>query len=82
MQGEGYAALSEVEVRQEASFVLWAPRCCALERERYNIPVIREIRNGFELADASETLVSFWEFARSLCQAAASRVTWHGPACG
>lgn len=75
-------SLTEVEIRQEARFVLWALRCCALDRMGTNQPAREEIVRGFELADASETTASFWEFARCLCRAATSGLVWHGPACG
>ncbi len=73
--------LSEVEIRQEARFVLWALRCCALDHQRANPDVHGDIARGFELADALETLPSFRAFALHL-QAAAPGVVWHGPACG
>jgi hypothetical protein len=74
-------ALSEVEIRQEARFVLWALRWCALDHQGDNEQARAEIVRGFELADASEAASSFWEFARCLCSAA-STVVWHGPVCG
>ncbi len=67
MQGYRHSeALSEVEIRQEARFVLWALRWCALAHQGDNEQAHGEIVRGFELADASETVPSFWEFARSL----------------
>jgi hypothetical protein len=74
-------ALSEVEIRQEARFVLWALRWCALAHQGDSERAWTEIGRGFELADASETAASFWAFARCLCQNAGTLV-WHGPACG
>lgn len=75
-------ALSEVEIRQEARFVLWALRWCALDHESNNEQARAEIVRGFELADASEAAASFWEFGRYLCQSASPAVVWHGPVCG
>jgi hypothetical protein len=74
-------ALSEVEIRQEARFVLWALRWCALDQQSDNNQAHAEITRGFELADASEAAASFWEFARCLC-AASTALVWHGPVCG
>jgi hypothetical protein len=74
-------SLSEVEIRQEARFVLWALRWCALGHQWDNEQAQAEIGRGFELADASETVAAFREFGRVLCQSAPSLV-WHGPACG
>lgn len=73
--------LSEVEIRQEARFVLWALRCCALLHNGNNRAAQGEIVRGFEIADALETLGSFREFGVFL-QEAAKGVVWHGPACG
>jgi len=74
--------LSEVEIRQEARFVLWALRWCALDHQGDSEQAKAEIARGFELADASEAAASFWEFARCLCQCASSSLVWHGPVCG
>lgn len=83
MQGLRHAeSHSEVEVRQEARFVLWALRCCVLVRDGDNERLSGQIDRGFELADASETVSAFREFGTSLYQAASAAVIWHGPECG
>jgi hypothetical protein len=74
-------ALSEVEIRQEARFVLWALRWCQLAHQGDNERARAEIARGFELADAPEAVPSFWDFASLLCHAT-SAVVWHGPVCG
>lgn len=72
-------AAREIEIREEARFVLWALRCCAARSQGEGFEA--ELLQGFELADVEETTAAFRRFAHALCQHAAGRVTWHGPRC-
>jgi hypothetical protein len=71
----------ELEIRIEARFVLWALRCCAQRRHEPLEEIAREVMRGFELADATETLDSFWRFAQALCDVIESAEAWHHPTC-
>ncbi len=71
----------ELEIREEARFVLWALRCCVsarMEGESY----LYELAQGFEVADVAETRAVFCRFAEALQTHARGTVTWHGPRCG
>jgi hypothetical protein len=73
--------MTEVEIRQEARFVLWALRWCALARQGDEPLAQDEVSRGFDMAQAREVAVSFWEFADCLCRCVSSGLVWHGPAC-
>jgi hypothetical protein len=73
--------MSEVEIRQEARFVLWALRWCAAAQEGEREAAHAEVMRGFDLVDATDTAGSFWEFAQCLCQCLSAGLVWHGPAC-
>ncbi|MEJ0098445.1 MAG: hypothetical protein WDO12_01320 [Pseudomonadota bacterium] len=70
----------EVEIRQEARFVLWALRCAVL-RSYGNSDAEAELARGFELARVSETLSQFWSLASALISVDWSPAVWHEPWC-
>lgn len=71
----------ELEIRQEARFVLWALRC-AVSRSRGDYEAEAEIAWGFQMADVLDTSVEFWNFAEVLCSIGWSLAAWHDPRCG
>ncbi len=74
-------AQRELEIRQEARFVLWALRC-AVSRSRGDFEAEAEIAWGFQMADVLDTSVEFWNFADALCSIGWSLAAWHDPRCG
>lgn len=70
----------QLEVCQEARFVLWALRC-AVARHDDDREAAAEISRGFELADVSETSLAFWEFAEALRSIVWAETVWHDPRC-
>jgi hypothetical protein len=74
-------AQRELEIRQEARFVLWALRC-AVSRSRGDFDAEAEIAWGFRMADVQGTSEEFWNFAEVLCSIGWSLAAWHDPRCG
>jgi hypothetical protein len=72
--------IRQLEIRQEARFVLWALRC-GMARQSGDPVIEAEIHRGFELADVLETRDEFWRFAEALAAVPWSHCAWHDPRC-
>lgn len=71
----------QVEICQEARFVLWALRC-AMAIGRGEAAAEAELALGFELADVPETRATFAEFAARLAAFDWPETVWHHQRCG
>lgn len=71
----------QVEICQEARFVLWALRC-AMAIARGDQATRAELELGLELADVPETTAAFREFTGRLCALEWPREVWHHQRCG
>lgn len=74
------SSLQELQVRQEARFVLWALRC-AMGGERGEEGAAGDLARGFALLGVSETSASFQDFVRALAAMDWSMEVWHGQRC-
>lgn len=72
--------LQELQVRQEARFVLWALRC-AMGGERGEEGAAGDLARGFALLGVSDTAGSFQDFVRALFAMDWSLEVWHGQRC-
>lgn len=71
----------QVEICQEARFVLWALRC-AIAAVRGDAQAEAELARGFELADVPETSIAFRRLATALGAVQWRAPAWHHPQCG
>lgn len=74
------SALRELEIRQEARFVLWALRS-AMAGARGDEAAGTELARGFTLVGVSGTAGTFTDFTRALFAVDWDISVWHGPRC-
>jgi hypothetical protein len=75
------ARIREVEIRQEARFVLWALRTAVANHHGYREARL-EVLNSFRLSGIEATRHRFWRFADALAQVGWAPTVWHDPCCG